>query len=665
MSRNPAVPQLLSEIVLRLLAKMPEQRYQSSEALLADLREAQRQWHSGHTILPFELGRLDIAQSLLAPAGLHGRTAELEALTAAVERVRGGAGELLSLSGPAGIGKSRLVQALRAAAEPLALFIAGKSDPLQMNLPHAALADPVRAFLRDLLRQPGQLIEGWRMRLAEALGPNAGVVGDLIPELRLLLGESPLPPVVGPVASENRVRLTLQALVQALASRERPLVLVLDDVQWADPASLAVVERLATTEARHLLVLAVSRSDDIAGPGPAPRLIQAAREAGTTVGALTLQPLDLRAIEALCAEALRCPPERVRPLAELALRKTAGNPFFAERFLRHLQRSTLLTFDERTGGWSWDLAGAERLAITDNVVDLMVGALGRLPGETSRLLALAACMRSQVPLWLLAEVAGLPPGEAARGLWVVLRDGLLVPERGAGEAVADDEDAGVGQARYRFVHDRVRQAAYSLLSDADKQQSHLAIGRCLLARGQGALADEDLFEMVDQLARGVALMTAVDERAAAGRAELAGGGARAHLGIAGGGAGVRATGDRRPARTDAIGAAAVVAGAASAGGGVRVRQRRRRGGRGAVHRRPRARRQRRREGGAARGAGPGRIDSRRLAGGGGLGAPGPGAARPVATGRPDGRGRHRGGGGAARAPARSADRCPGRPAADA
>ena len=195
------------------------------------------------------------------------------------------------------------------------------------------------------------------------------------------------------------------------------------------------------------------------------------------------------------------------------MRKTAGNPFFAERFLRLLQRSTLLTFDESTGAWTWDLAAAERLAITDNVVDLMVGALGRLPDQTGRLLALAACMRNRVELSLLAQVTGSPVGETARALWTVLRDGLLVPERGAsGGASGADEDSEMEQADYRFVHDRVRQAAYSLLSDADRQQAHLAIGRCLLDRSQSVMADEELFELVDQLARGASLMTAEDER---------------------------------------------------------------------------------------------------------------------------------------------------------
>ena len=306
-TRNPAVPQVLSEIVLRLLAKMPEQRYQSSEALLADLREARRQWRSGHNILPFELGRLDIAQGLLEPAGLYGRAPELAALTAAVERVRGGACELLVISGPAGIGKSRLVQALKTAVESRALFVAGKSDPLQVNVPFAALTGPLRALLRELLRQPALVMDRWRTRLGEALGTQAGVIGELIPELRLLLADAPPPPAVGPVASENRVRLTLQALVQALGDEQQPLVLVLDDAQWADSASLAVLVRLVTTGARHLLALGVYRNDDVGEPGPGPRLVQAARQAGATAAELPLATLNLEALAALCAEALRCP----------------------------------------------------------------------------------------------------------------------------------------------------------------------------------------------------------------------------------------------------------------------------------------------------------------------------------------------------------------------
>ena len=264
--------------------------------------------------LPFELGRLDIAQGLLAPAGLHGRAPELAALTAAVERVRGGACELL-VARPArrASASPRLVAgAARRRREPRALFVAGKSDPLQANLPYAALTEPLRAFLRgSCCASQRRVIEPVaRASGARRWAPTPGVVGDLIPELRVLLGEmlrrrrrSARWP------ARTAVRLTLQALVQALAGQQRPLVLVLDDVQWADAASLAVLERLATHRAPATCwCWRCPAATSVGGPGPAPRLVQAARDAGATAAALTLRPLDLAALAALCAEALRCPP---------------------------------------------------------------------------------------------------------------------------------------------------------------------------------------------------------------------------------------------------------------------------------------------------------------------------------------------------------------------
>src|SRR6185436_15188804 len=371
---------------------------------------------------------------------------------------------------------------------------------------YGALVGPLRAFFRGVLRESAHVVDRWRTRVAAALGPSGGLVVELLPELRLLIGETVVPAAVGPVATENRFRLALQALVQALPDNGEPLVLFLDDLQWADAPTLALIERLVSApDAHHLLVLAACRDEDA---GAVPRAVEAAGKAGAAVQTIALEPLDVSMLTGVVAESLRCAPEVARPLAELLRRKTAGNPYFTERFLRLLHRSGLLTFDDRRGAWSWDLAGAEALAVTENVVDLMVGALAKLTPETTQLLTVAACMRARIDLSLLAAVVGQPVDETARRLWGVLRDGLLVPERVDAPAGAPAEE----DASYRFAHDRVRQAAYSLLDERARQEIHLAVGRRLRERSGTPVEDGVLFDVVDQLNRGADLMASADER---------------------------------------------------------------------------------------------------------------------------------------------------------
>jgi predicted ATPase/signal transduction histidine kinase len=513
---NSEVPELLSAIVLKLLAKMPDQRYQSGEALSADLCEAQRRWRARGAIEPFELGLMDVARELVPPRRLYGREREVAELAAAYDRASAGACELVVIEGPAGMGKSVLAGTLRTPVEQHGRFVAGKFEPLRATVPYGAVAEAFRGFLRGLLAEPADVVESWRQRIKNALGANAGVVADLVPELARLIGSWPDVPTVGPVETENRFRLTLQTFVQALATSDSPLVLFLDDLQWADRASLALLEHLAgAPDTHHLLFITAHRSDEVGDDDPAARTLETIRSTGAKVRSLELLPLDAAAVTTLCAETLRCTPERVQPLAELVLRKTAGNPFFAERFLRHLHRSGVLVFDTMRGAWRWDLARAERASVTDNVVGLMISAIDRLPAESRELLKIAACLPGRIDLALLAKLAGEPVPETARRLWKILREGLLVPEPRERSLEPDVEATGEVEARnaaYRFVHDRVQQAAYSLLDDADRKRVHLAIGRQLLETLRDPEIDERLFHVVDQLFRGADLIENPSER---------------------------------------------------------------------------------------------------------------------------------------------------------
>ena len=501
---NPAVPRLLSDLVLKLLAKMPEERYQSAEALLADLLEARRRQARG-PLNPFELGRVDLARQLTFPQRLYGRERELARLREALERVRLGPSEGVLLVGEPGLGKSALVRELRRRAAPGDLVLEGKFNQLQGNGPYEAFVEALRGLVPLLREQPPRVRDTWRRRLIDALGAHGRVLTDIIPELEELVGPRPPLPPLEPVEAAARLRLVFQAFVRALAAAGQVLVLFLDDLQWADPGSLQLLKALATdAESRRVLLVGAYRPRKVGPDHPLTALLDQLRALGAMpVRTLELAPMDLPSLTALCADTLRCDAERARPLAELVLRKTAGNPLFITRFLRLLHQSGLLAFDVEHGTWEWDVARLETVEVTENVVELMMATIRRLPERAQRALMAAACLGDRVELWLLRALVE----DAAPALWSLLREGLLVPERNGarhprGDGAADAE-ALASAAVYRFAHDRVRQAAYSLLSRDERRRLHHEAGRQLLRGASGGVLDERLFAVVDHLHRGL------------------------------------------------------------------------------------------------------------------------------------------------------------------
>lgn len=502
---NPAVPKVLSDLVLKLLAKMPEERYQSAEALLADLLEARRRQASG-PMGSFELGRVDLARQLTFPRRLYGRERELTRLREALERVRHGRSEGVLLAGEPGIGKSELLRELARRAAPGDHVVSGKFATLQGNVPYPAFVEAFQGLMQRLNARPPEVREGWRCRLLEALGPNSRVISDIVPGLDALLGPRPAPLPLEPAEAAARLQLTFQTFVQALASPEHVLLLFLEDLQWADPGSLLLLHHLATDpDSCHVLVVGAYRPRDVGADHPLARLLESLRaEEAMPFRTLELAPLDLPAVTALCADTLRCAPERARPLADLLLRKTAGNPLFLTRLMRHLQQSGLLAFDLDRGEWRWDWDRLERVQVTENVAELMMDTIRRLPEQSQRVLEVAACLGDRVQLWLLSA---LVEGDAASALWNLLRERLLVPRREGPRPPRGDGDEACGvqarEATYVFAHDRVRQAAYALLSEEERRHLHHEAGRWLLRECRGELLDERLFEVVDHLHLGL------------------------------------------------------------------------------------------------------------------------------------------------------------------
>jgi PAS domain S-box-containing protein len=497
--RMIVVPAQLSAIVMKLLAKTAEERYQTAAGVETDLRGCQAAWESSGRIDPFPLGLQDASDRLMIPERLYGREREIDTLLAAFERVVAhGTTELVLVSGYSGIGKSSVANELhKVLVPPRGLFASGKFDQYKRDIPYATLAQAFQTLVRQILGKQEAEVIRWRDGIREAVGANGQLIVNLIPELELIIGAQPPVPDLPPQDAQNRFQLIFRRFLSAFASPEHPLALFLDDLQWLDAATLDLLEDLMTQpDVRHLMLVGAYRDNEVGLSHPLMRKLEAIRASGATVQEIVLTPLTRDDLGQLIADSLHREPEQAAPLAQLVHEKTAGNPFFAIQFVSALAEEELLTFDHDTAAWSWNLRRIHAKGYTDNVVDLMVGKLNRLPARTQDALKQLACIGNSAELATLAMVCRDSLEEAQNDLWDAVRVGL----------VFRSEDA------YWFLHDRVQEAAYSLIPEAERGEAHLRIGRRLAAGTASAEIEEKIFEVVNQFNRGSRFITSADER---------------------------------------------------------------------------------------------------------------------------------------------------------
>jgi diguanylate cyclase (GGDEF)-like protein/PAS domain S-box-containing protein len=498
---HAAIPQPLSDIVMKMLDKAPERRYQGAAGLRADLEHCWRAWRATGAIAPFAIGRHDSGGMLRTPHRLYGRDAERALLHAACRRVATlGASELVLLSGPAGVGKSALVEAL--ARQILAeggTLIAGKFDQDMRRTPFAAAAGAFSQLVDAALAGDDETLRGWRARLLDALGGNGALLFDVLPRLRLLLGDQPPPPSLPAREAQRRFFAALRAFMATFAGPGRALVVFLDDLQWADDDTLDFLAfLLAETRTPHVLVIGASR-DVAPGPSPLTRAVDRIRAAGVPVADVPLAPLAAADLVPLVANVLGATPHRVRPLAALVHRKTAGIPLFALHFLDRLVREGLLRCEPDGATWHWDIDEIQAQAYSDNVIDLMIDSLQLLaPGPALQTLQYAACLGHVVSLSLLAGVCGGTVRDVRRALGEPLRAGFV--------ELADADTL-------RFVHDRIRQAVHTLIPRERRGIMHLEIARKLHAEDAAAGAGHGrVFDVADQFNLGSESVVTDDER---------------------------------------------------------------------------------------------------------------------------------------------------------
>ena len=568
------LPTIVSKIVMKLIAKTAEERYQSAWGLKADLETCLDQLRSTGEISEFLLAHQDISDKFQIPQKLYGREKEVETLLAAFERVAAGVGvtsppvplhphpnplpqgegsqippfpnregglgglgrsELILIAGYSGIGKSVLVNEVhKPIVRQRGYFISGKFDQFKRDIPYASLIQAFHDLIRQLLTESEAQLQTWKQKLLNALGSNGQVIVDVIPEVELIIGKQLPVPQLGATESQNRFNLLFQNFISVFANKEHPLVIFLDDLQWVDSASLKLIHLLMINpDSQYLLMIGAYRDNEVSPTHPLIQTLEKIQQTGTKVSTIPLQPLGIDCVNQLISDTLNSSIERSKPLAELAFNKTNGNPFFLTQLLQFLYAENLLSFDPpqsplAKGGWQWDIEQIQAIGITDNVVELMVSKIEKLDKKTQNILKLAACIGNRFDLELLSVVNAKSLSETAAELWSALQQGLIVPlsddykipmlwNQDVGSSSHSETSPSLmpnfsSSIPYKFLHDRVQQAAYALIPEDQKKEVHLKVGQLLLKNAKQDELEENIFDIVNPLNIGADLLTEQPEK---------------------------------------------------------------------------------------------------------------------------------------------------------
>ncbi len=513
---NEHVPLIVSQIVSKLMAKNAEDRYQNALGLQHDLENCLQQVTETGAIAEFVLGQRDVSDRFLIPEKLYGRAAAVQSLLQAFDRVASGCSELMLVAGFSGIGKTAVVHEVhKPIVRQRGYFIKGKFDQFNRSIPLSGFVQALRALMRQCLSESDADLAQWRTNILAAVGENGQVLIEVIPELEQVIGKQAIAPELSGSAAQNRFNVLFQKFIEVFATAAHPLVLFLDDLQWADLASLQLIKLLMNGPA-YLLVLGAYRDNEVAPAHPLMLLVAELKQAQVSVNTITLTPLAFEDTNHLVAETLNCSEELAHPLTVLIDRKTHGNPFFTTQFLKALHEEGYIRFDRDRGSWECDITQVNALALTDDVVEFMALQLQKLPTATQLVIQLAACMGSQFDLATLAIISEQSPTDVATSLWEVLQEGLILPMsqvykffRYTKKSVPESCDV---NPTYRFLHDRVQQAAYSLIPEVHRATIHYRIGRLLLSHFSSATQEERMFEIVGHLNSGAGLIVHPAER---------------------------------------------------------------------------------------------------------------------------------------------------------
>ncbi|UII31425.1 trifunctional serine/threonine-protein kinase/ATP-binding protein/sensor histidine kinase [Fulvivirga ulvae] len=491
--RDPSIPQVLSNMVSKLLAKNADDRYQSARGLKDDLNLCLEQLRDNGSISTFKIGENDHSDTPRIIQKVYGRDKEIMFLQSVFERVCQGNSETVLISGDAGTGKSTLTFELRNnVIERGGNFIFGKFNQLHHEKPYHALTQAFKVFADNILIQSEQQLKAWKQKIMAAVSDEGRLLTDVIPELELIIGSQPEIADLDPEETKNRFNYIFRQFIDAIASVEHPLVWIIDDLQWADPASVALLKTITSDSAiSHVLIIGTYRTNEL-GDHLLP---------DSNARHLSIEGLTVHQLSELIADALGCKHRDVVELAEATFSKTQGNAFFAHQFLQTIYDEKLLWFDRTAQNWQWDLKRINSLQVTDNVIVLLTKRIKNLDQDCRSVLEFAACYNEQFDLTLLAHLHGKSPTEIRRTLYPAIRQGLIqeltISSQRKGMSVSKPE------TQYTFVHDRIVQSIYSSISEPDRKKIHWKTGKYLLDKNTRDHSERLIFDITYHLNSGV------------------------------------------------------------------------------------------------------------------------------------------------------------------
>ena len=553
---NPKIPSIVSNIISKLMAKNAEDRYQSTIGLKHDLEFCYLQWQELKFIVDFKLGEKDISDRFIIPEKLYGRHNELKKLLSAFDRVASGNVEIIMIAGYSGVGKTALVNEVhKPIVRQRGFFIKGKFDQLQRDIPFAALVNAFRGLIEQLLSESDAQIKRWKSKILSALGEQGQIIIDVIPQLEMIIGKQPVVAELSGSAAQNRFNLLFQRFIQVFTTTEHPLVIFLDDLQWADAASLNFIQLLIAhqlangnsqtsnysqnntnnlssnsqnrnsknIQTNSLLLIGAYRDNEVSQGHPLDITLKEIQKAQANIQTITLKPLTQNNLNHLIQDALHCNSLAANPLTKMVFSKTKGNPFFVNQLLKSFYDNQFIEFNYNIYGWYYDIEAIKALTLTEDVVEFMAMRIKELPKSTQEVLKLAACIGNIFDLKTLSIVYQKPEIDTAADLWQSLLEGLVIPENDnyklfqgqyINSTINHNQIPNSNQEliKYKFLHDRVQQAAYFLISDEEKQELHLKIGQLILERTSTAELEYRIFDIVNQFNIAVDLITDPQER---------------------------------------------------------------------------------------------------------------------------------------------------------
>lgn len=517
---NSDIPKAISDIIMKLMEKMPENRYQSAIGLKWDLQKCKESLKTTGSIAHFKIGQRDISDLFKISNKLYGREKEIKTLKSAFQRISKNPKEVVMVTGYSGVGKSQLVNTIRSFVKKQSgYFISGKFDQFEHDIPYSALIYSFKDLVQQILGENKEQVQIWKNKLLDSLGSNGQIIINVIPEVEFIIGAQPEVVEVSAEETKNRFFKVFKDFVRTFCEVQHPLVIFLDDLQWADLSCLKLIQILVSdSKINNLLFIGAYRNNEIHEMHPLQLTLNKLQKRNIVINTIFLKPLELINIQQLVTEAFHCSLEESSLLAEICQQKTYGNPFFLNQFLYSLYREQLIWFNRKEWNWQWDLQGIKNAHITDNVVELIAARISKFPQNTVEVLKLAACIGSQFDLYTLSIICKRTFRDTYSNLCVAIKEGMIVPIINSYNSV-DKLDNSILKS-YIFLHDRIQQAAYSLIEEKHRNEIHLKIGRLMLSNTDLNKNKGKILDIVNQLNLGIQLVFNHSEKEQIAKLEL-------------------------------------------------------------------------------------------------------------------------------------------------